>query len=80
MLSVQQFLTKNAMTHVPYPLYSPNLAPRDFFCLFPWMEKVLKGKRVASVEEVKQKGRSTKRHQNQGVQNCVEQWKKCLDR
>ncbi|PNF22069.1 hypothetical protein B7P43_G09301 [Cryptotermes secundus] len=30
-LSVRQFLTKNGMTPVPHPPYSPDLAPCDFF-------------------------------------------------
>ena len=68
-LSVQQFLTKNGVTPMPHPPYSSNLAPSNFF-LFPWMKKVLKGRRFAEVEEVKQKSsRSTKRHQNRRVQN-----------
>ena len=53
-LSVQQFLTKNSMTPVPHPPYSPDLTLRDFF-LFPWMRNVLKGKHFADVEEMKQK-------------------------
>ena len=70
MLSVEQFLTKNGMTPMPHPPYSPDLIPSDFFvCLFPRMKKVLKGKRFADVEEVKQEEeRSAKRHQNQRVQ------------
>ena len=52
-LSVQQFLTKNSMTQLLYPPYSPDLAPCDFV-LFPQMKKV-KGKRFADVEEVKKK-------------------------
>ena len=31
---VSQFLAKNNMTVIPHPLYSPDLAPCDFF-LFP---------------------------------------------
>ena len=67
------------MTPMPHPLYLPNLAPSDFF-LFPWVKKVLKGKRFANVKEVKQKNsRSTKRHQKiNKFKNCFEQWKKCL--
>ena len=55
MLSVQQFLTQNRTTHpVPHPPYSPNLTLSDFFvCLFPRMQKVLKGKHFAGIEEVK---------------------------
>ena len=54
MLSVQQFLTKNGMTPVPHPPYSPDLTLSVFF-LFLWMKKVLKEKCFAHVEEVKQK-------------------------
>jgi len=53
-LSVKQFLTKNSMTQLLHPPYSPNLAPCDFF-LFPRMKEVLKGKRIADVDEVKKK-------------------------
>ena len=42
------------MTSMPYLPYSPDLPVSDF-CLFPWMEKVLKGKSFADVEEVGQK-------------------------
>ena len=35
-LSVQQFLTKNGMTPMPHPPYSPNVAPSDFFCFPGW--------------------------------------------
>ncbi|PNF22071.1 hypothetical protein B7P43_G09295 [Cryptotermes secundus] len=42
-LSVRQFLTKNGMTPVSHPPYSPDLAPCDFF-LFPRMKRDMKGK------------------------------------
>ena len=54
MLNVQQFLTKNGMTLVTHPPYSLDLALRDFF-LFLQMKKVLKKKRLADMDEVKQK-------------------------
>ena len=38
-LSVLQFLTKNSMTPVPHPPYSPNIAPSDFYFWFPLEEK-----------------------------------------
>ena len=38
------------MTSMPYPPYSPDLAPGGFVCLFPQMKKVLKGKRFADME------------------------------
>ena len=39
---------------MPHPPYSPDLSLRDSF-LFPWMKNFLKKKRLANVEEVKQK-------------------------
>ena len=54
MLGVQQFLTKNGVTPMPHPPYSHDLTLSYFF-LFTLMKKVLKGKRFANVEEVKQK-------------------------
>ena len=53
-LSVQQFLTKNSMTPLPCPPYSPNLTPHDRF-LFPQMKKALQGKCFGDLKEVKQK-------------------------
>jgi len=53
-LSVQQFLTKNSMTQLLHPPYSPDLTPCDFF-LFPQIKKVLRGKRFTDVEKVKKK-------------------------
>nr|CAI5864484.1 unnamed protein product [Callosobruchus analis] len=51
-LSIRQFLTKNGMTPIVHPPYSPDLAPCDFF-LFPRLKRDMKGKRFATVEEVK---------------------------
>ena len=42
------------MTPCPTLPVHTNLASRDFF-LFPWMKKILKGKCLGDVEEVKQK-------------------------
>ena len=64
------FLTKNSITPMPHPSYSPDLTLRNFF-LFPWMKKVLERETFCHVEKVKQtnrNSRSTKRHQNQWVQ------------
>jgi len=45
-LVVREFLTKNDMTTVPHPVYSPDLAPCDFY-VFP-MKLRLKGRRFIS--------------------------------
>ena len=77
-LSAQQFLTKNSLTPVPHPPYSPHLTPSDFF-LFLWMKKVLKGKHFADREKVKQKtAGALKGIKIQEFKNCFEQWKKSL--
>jgi hypothetical protein len=39
----QQFLVKNKMAVISHPLYSPDLAPCDFF-LFPKMKLKLRGR------------------------------------
>ena len=71
-LSVQQFLTKNCMTSVPHPPYSPNLALNSMF-LFPWMKNILKGKCFANVEEVKQMSEALKGININEFKNCFKQ-------
>jgi len=48
---VHNFLAKNEMTVVPQPLYSPDLAPVDFF-LFPKLKSTLKGCRFDTFDEI----------------------------
>jgi histone-lysine N-methyltransferase SETMAR len=50
-LDVREFLTKNNMTTVPHPAYSPDLAPCDFY-VFPKMKLWLKGWRFVSIEDI----------------------------
>ena len=76
MLSVQQVLSKNSMTLMAHPPYSPDLTPGDIF-LLPRMKKVLKGKHFAKVEEVKQKMvEALEGIKTEEFKNCSEQWKK----
>jgi len=51
-LSVARYLASLGWTIIPHPPYAPDLAPCDFF-LFLTMKKTLKGKRFATMEEVK---------------------------
>ena len=61
------------MTALSNPPYSPDLIPSDFF-KFPWMKKVLKGKRFADVEEVKQKtAEALKGIEINELKNCFKQ-------
>jgi len=50
-LVVRELLTKNNMTTVPHPAYSPNLSPCDFY-MFRKMKLRLKGQRFVSIEEI----------------------------
>jgi hypothetical protein len=50
----QQFLSKNKMAVIPHPLYSPDLAPCEFF-LFPKIKLKLKGRRFDKNEEIQPK-------------------------
>ena len=75
LLSIQQFLTKKGMTPMSLPPYSPSLAPSEFF-LFPQVKKVLRGKRFAAVEEVKQKTAEALKGINiDKLKNYCGQWK-----
>ena len=65
---------------MPYPHYSPNFTWVTI--LFPWMQKVLKAKHLANVEEVEQKktAEALKGIKIDEFKNCFEQWKKHLNR
>ena len=57
------------------------VSPQVIFFLFPRMKKVLKGKYIADMEEVKQKmAEALKVIKINKFKNCTEQWKKYLDR
>lgn len=72
------FFAKNGMISIVHPLYSPDLAPCDSF-LFPTLKMDMKGKRFATVEEVKQKSpEGLKDIPISEFKNCFEQWKKRL--
>lgn len=53
-LLIRDYCTKNGMTVIPQPPYSPDLAPADFF-LFPKLKRPMKGKRFESVDEIQEK-------------------------
>ncbi|CAB0013034.1 unnamed protein product, partial [Nesidiocoris tenuis] len=79
-LSVKQFLTKNGMTPIVHPPYSPDLAPSDFF-LFPRLKRDLKGRRFTTLEEVKQKSLDAlKLIPLNEFEQCFEKWKTRLDK
>jgi len=51
-LVVQQFLAKKIIPVITQPLYSPDLAPSDFW-LFPALKMGLKGTRFTTMEDIK---------------------------
>ncbi|KYN35367.1 hypothetical protein ALC56_10292, partial [Trachymyrmex septentrionalis] len=75
-LLVREFLTKNNTLMMPQPSYSPDLAPCDFF-LFPKLKRPMKGRRYATIEEIKT---ASKEELNKITKNnvlkCFEDWKK----
>ncbi|UYV70805.1 hypothetical protein LAZ67_8000693, partial [Cordylochernes scorpioides] len=51
-LLVRELLAKNNTLMMPQPPYSPDLAPCDFF-LFPKLKRPIKGRRYATLDEIK---------------------------
>ena len=52
----REFLAKNKTVIMSQPPYSPDLAPANFF-LFPKLKTPMKGKRFATIEELKEKSK-----------------------
>ena len=78
-LSVQQFLTKNGMTPMPYLPYLPELTLSNFFC-FPRRKSPQRETFCQCGRGETKNGRSTKRHQNWCVQKLFWAVEKRLDR
>ena len=75
-LLVRNFLAKNNTVIMPQPPYSPNLDPCDFF-LFPRLKGHMKGRRFATIDEIKTKSlREIKNIPKSACQKCFEDWKK----
>ena len=51
---VREFLAKEKTVIMPQPPYSQDLTPADFI-LFPQLKTPMKGKRFATIEEIKEK-------------------------
>lgn len=79
-LTTRQFCTRNEMTIVPHPPYSPDLAPCDFF-LFPKMKIQLKGRRFDTVEEIQQESQKVLDGlQEKDFQGAFQKWQRRWDR
>jgi transposase len=77
-MAVQRFLAKNNIPIVPHPPYSPDLAPSDFL-LFPTLKMGLRGRRFATVEDIKENAaarlRAIKNDFHQCYNNWIDRWK-----
>lgn len=71
---IQEFLTKHGIVQLRQPLYSPDIAPCDFW-LFPMLKYPLKGKRFDDVEEIKQNAtRELLAITKNDFQDCFRKW------
>ncbi|UYV72969.1 AGL [Cordylochernes scorpioides] len=81
-LLVRDFLAKNNTLMMLQPLYSPDLAPCDFF-LFPKLKRPMKGRRYATLDEIKTASKEElKKIFKNDFLKCFEDWKnrwhKCI--
>ena len=76
-LSIRQFLAqKNIATLEHPPLYSPDLAPCDFF-FFPKIKSVLKGTHFSDIDSIKMAATmELKKIPKNTFQECFESWKR----
>ena len=77
-MHVTEFLAKNKTVIMTQPPYSADLAPDGFF-LFSKLKTPMKGKRFATIEEIKEKPKHELFAIPKGVlQKCFEDWKETL--
>jgi len=82
-LLVRQFLSNKNIMVCPYPPYSPDLAPYDFW-LFPKVKMTMKGKSFESIQDIEAATTSQlKTLTKEDFQNCCfrkwqERWNKCV--
>ena len=76
-MSCAEFLAKHQITQAIQPLYSPDLAPCDFW-LFPKLKSPLKGKRFQTVDEIQENmTEQLMAIPTKDFVDCFEQWKGC---
>ena len=65
---------------MPHSLYSPDLAPADFF-LFTKLKTTLKGRRFQTIEEIQENAiRELRAITESAFQEAFQQWKKRWER
>ena len=79
-LGIREFFAKNNIAVLEQPLYSPDLAPCDFF-LFPKLMEVIKGTRFQDSEAIKTAVmRKLRAISKESFQECMEAWQKRLEK
>jgi len=80
LLVVREFLTKNKMTTVPHPTYSPDLTPCNFY-VFPTMKLQLKRPCIASIEVIQAESQKVLNMLTPADFNeCFQKWQNRWDR
>ena len=78
-LGIREFLAKNKFAVLEQPLYSPDLAPCDFF-IFPKLKEVIKGTRIQDSKAIKTAvTRELRAIPEKFFQECVEAWQRRLE-
>jgi len=73
------YLPKHQTSFVPYPPYSPDLAPADFF-MFPKLKTTLKGCHFQTIEEIQESAiRELHAITESAFKEAFQQWKKCWE-
>jgi len=77
---MREFLAHNSIITLPHSLYSPDLAPCDFF-LFPKMKLQVKGRRFDRLEEIQRESQNVLGMlREQDFQHALQQWQRHWDR
>ncbi|UYV82917.1 hypothetical protein LAZ67_22001379 [Cordylochernes scorpioides] len=77
---ILQFLAKHSTIQIPYPPYSPELAPNDFF-LYSKLKMKLKGRKFDNVDMIQAESKATLRNLSKSdFISCFDNWKKRWNR
>jgi len=81
-LSLREFLATKQITVLEHPVYSPDLAPSDFY-LFPKIKEILKGRHFDDIDDIRSNTTAGLKAipQNQ-LENCFKgrtrRWNRCI--
>ena len=78
--SKEEFLATKQITVLEHPVYSPDLAPNDFF-LFPKLKEILKGRNFDDIDDIRSNTTAALKAIPQNkFKNCFEGWTRCWHR